>query len=69
VHTIRSHVDQIVREGAERPRVLGVGVHPFLVGQPARFNSFRDLMAELVSCDDVWVTTPDEIAQLYIDQG
>ena len=62
---IRRHVDQIVREGTATPRVLGVGVHPFLVGQPARFGAFCEVLGELVDRADVFVTTADDIADRY----
>lgn len=68
-NTIRAHVDQIVTEGGSHPRVLGLGVHPFLVGQPARFGAFKKIVRELVERDDVFVTTADAVADLYLAQN
>jgi len=64
--TIRAHIDQIVSEGDGHPRVLGLGVHPFLVGQPARFGAFKEVVRELVEREDVYDTTADAVADLYL---
>lgn len=61
-------VDQfrtLYEEGAESLRVMGIGIHPFLVGQPFRARCFAAALEELVAHDDVWFATSDEIASWY----
>lgn len=36
--------------------------HPFLTGRPSRAQQLDELMAHVLSCDDVWVASLDEIA-------
>jgi len=36
--------------------------HPFLSGRPSRAQQLDELMAHVLSCDDVWVASLDEIA-------
>ena len=57
--------DALHAEGAERPRVMGIGIHPFLIGQPFRARYLAEALEHVTSKDDVWVTTSDAIAQWY----
>ncbi|HEY4008420.1 MAG TPA: polysaccharide deacetylase family protein [Pseudonocardia sp.] len=55
--------DQLLAEGAQRPRIMGFGVHPFLTGQPYRAKHFITALEHMVAHRrDVWFTTSDEIA-------
>lgn len=57
--------DQLYAEGADRPRVLGVGLHPFLSGQPYRVRYVAEALEYFAQHDDVWFTTADGIADWY----
>lgn len=59
--------DQLYDEGAESLRVMGIGLHPFLVGQPFRARAFARALAHIAAHDDVWLATSDEIADWYLD--
>lgn len=59
--------DQLRAEGADRPRVMGVGVHPFLSGQPFRARYLREALEHMTAHDDVWFATGDEIADWYLE--
>jgi peptidoglycan/xylan/chitin deacetylase (PgdA/CDA1 family) len=49
-------LDQVARDGI--PQVMGVALHPYIVGQPYRLRALRRaLQAMLERRDDVWVTT------------
>jgi peptidoglycan/xylan/chitin deacetylase (PgdA/CDA1 family) len=54
--------DQLYEEGADSLRVMGIGLHPFLVGQPFRARAFARALEHIASHDDVWLATSDEIA-------
>lgn len=54
--------EQLYEEGG---RVMGVGIHPFLVGQPFRAREFSAALEEIAAHDGVWLTTADEIADWY----
>lgn len=57
--------DQMYAEGATRPRVLGIGLHPFLSGQAYRARYVAEALEYMKQREDVWFTTPDEIAEWY----
>jgi allantoinase len=59
--------DVLYAEGASSLRVMGVGVHPFLVGQPFRAKHFARALEHIAGHDDVWLTTSDEIAAWYLE--
>ncbi|HXT94213.1 MAG TPA: polysaccharide deacetylase family protein [Trebonia sp.] len=60
--------DQLYAEGATRPRVLGVGLHPFLSGQPYRTRYVADAIAHMKQFPDVWFPSADEIADWYLKE-
>lgn len=64
--TLIDQFDQLRAEGAARPRVMGFGLHPFLSGQPYRARYFAEALEHMARFDDVWFTTPDEIAAWHL---
>lgn len=62
-------IDRLHQEGGDSARVLGIGVHPFLVGQSFRIAALERILAHVSSLDDVWLTTADEIADWYLKQS
>lgn len=63
----RALVDQFDVLRSEGGRVMGVGLHPFLIGQPYQSKYLASALEHIVSHDDVWVTTSDEIASWYAE--
>jgi allantoinase len=64
----QSLVDQfetLYEEGASSLRIMGIGIHPFLVGQPFRARHFARALEHIVKHERVWLTTSDEIAAWY----
>ena len=51
-------------ECEKRPLVMGIALHPYIVGQPHRFKHLRRALEHLVryAADKVWFTTAGEIA-------
>ena len=57
--------EQLYDEGTARPRVLAIGVHPFLIGQPFRIGHLKRALAHIAAREQVWLTTSDELADWY----
>ena len=56
--------DEMLRQSAEQPLVMGIALHPYLVGQPHRLVHLRQALAHIVSHRDagkIWITTPGAI--------
>jgi peptidoglycan/xylan/chitin deacetylase (PgdA/CDA1 family) len=59
--------DVLYAEAADSLRVMGIGIHPFLVGQPFRARHFAHALRHITERDDVWLATSDEIAAWYLE--
>ncbi|MGI9614406.1 MAG: polysaccharide deacetylase family protein [Acidimicrobiales bacterium] len=55
-------IDVLRHEGQERPTMLSIGLHPRIVGQPARFSGLARLLDRVGDLDDVWLTSRLAIA-------
>ena len=47
------------------PVVMGIALHPYLVGQPHRFGPLSRTLEKLRQAEDVWFTTAGAIAEHY----
>ncbi len=58
--------DVLYAESARTGRVLSIGLHPFVAGQPFRHRYVERALAHITAHEDVWLTTSDEIADWYL---
>jgi peptidoglycan/xylan/chitin deacetylase (PgdA/CDA1 family) len=63
---IMDQFDVLQRDSRRISRVMSIGVHPFILGQPHRFKYFEQALAYLARQKEVWFTTSDEIAAWYM---
>jgi len=55
-------------ESTRRPRVLGIGLHPHLIGVPHRFGSFQKMLDLLMKSSNVCFVTGGQIADWFTAQ-
>lgn len=63
-------VDQfhtLYRESEQSGRVMCIAFHPYLTGQVHRIKAFERALRYVLSHDDVWMATGQEIASWYTD--
>jgi len=53
---------RLARDGEEGGRVFGLGVHPWLLGQPHRFAYLERALAAITGATRVWMATGSQIA-------
>ena len=54
--------DEMLLQSQRQSLVMGIALHPYIVGQPYRLRHLRRALAHVVSHrDEVWVTTPGAI--------
>ena len=55
--------DEMVMQSKAQPLVMGIALHPYLVGQPYRLRHLRRALQHIVAHrgGDVWLTTPGAI--------
>jgi len=56
--------DEMLDQSREAPLVMGIALHPYIVGQPHRLRHLRRALAHIAARrDDVWITTAGDIAR------
>ena len=64
---LKEQFDWLYREGEKSGRMMNVGLHPHVIGQPFRIRALRDFIAYAKQFDDVWFDTREEIAAWYME--
>jgi allantoinase len=65
---IRESFDVLFAEGAKSGRVLGIALHPFLIGMPSRIRILEQALAYMTSYEGVWFARGGEIITAYREQ-
>jgi peptidoglycan/xylan/chitin deacetylase (PgdA/CDA1 family) len=63
---ITDNFDEMRRQAQRQPLVMGIALHPYLVGQPHRLLHLRRALEHIArarDAGDIWVTTPGAICQ------
>ena len=61
--------DEMLEQANSKPLVMGIALHPYIVGQPARLRQLRRAFTHICSRrDDIWLTTAGDIAKSYTAQ-
>jgi len=61
---IVDNCDEMVRQSKRQPLVMGIALHPYLVGQPYRLLHLRRALKHVLKQKGIWVTTPGKIYEL-----
>jgi allantoinase len=59
----RDAFDVLYEEGADRPRMLSIGLHARIIGRPARFAALVRLLDHITGHDRVWICRRVDIAR------
>jgi allantoinase len=60
--------DVLYEEGAKGGRVMGLALHPFLIGAPGRIRILDKALAHMAAHRDVWFARGHEIIEAYKKQ-
>ena len=66
VEVFKEQFDVLYAEGAESGRLMSVGLHPHVIGQPFRVRAVREFIQYVKQFDGVWWATREEIATWYL---
>lgn len=64
--TLKRGFDMYWEEGAERPRMMSIGLHPRMIGQGARASGLRDFIEYALAKGEVWFTRRIDIAEWWL---
>jgi putative urate catabolism protein len=60
---LKDTFDELYREGADKPKMMSVGLHCRLAGRPGRTAGLRQFLEHVIEHDDVWVARRLDIAR------
>ena len=63
---LRAQFDRLWVEGARQPRVLGIGLHPYISGAAHRIGELEAVLDHMRRKKGVWFTTGAEIHDWYV---
>ena len=63
---LKDAFDVLYAEGAERPKMMSIGMHCRLLGRPGRFAALQRFLDHVEQHDRVWVCRRIDIAQHWI---
>lgn len=66
-HLTRAY-DELWLEGAERPRMMSIGLHARMIGQPARISALREFIEHCLERGDVWFCRRLDVAEQWLAQ-
>ena len=64
---IRDAFDILYEEGKTQPKMMSVGLHPRLIGHPARAMGLKRFLDHVSELPDVWITRRIDIANHWIE--
>ena len=67
VEVMKEQFDVLYEEGAESGRLMNIGLHPHVIGQPFRVRAIREFIEYAKQFDGVWWAKREEIAAWYLE--
>ena len=67
LETLKLCFEQLYEEGAYTGRIMNVGLHPHVMGQPHRIGALRDFVDYAKSRAKVWFPSREELASWYLE--
>ena len=62
--------DEMLAQSASAPLVMGIALHPYIVGQPHRLRPLREALTHITAHrETIWLTTAGGIATFIENQG
>lgn len=59
---VRDNFDEMLEQSAHQPLVMGIALHPYLVGQPYRLRALRGVLQHICAHrNDIWLTRAGDI--------
>ena len=60
---IVDNFDEMLAQSRSQPLVMGIALHPYIVGQPYRLRHLRRALKHVTASKRVWLTTPGAICE------
>lgn len=63
---LKDSFDILYAEGAERPKMMTIGLHARLLGRPGRIGALHRILDYMAEHDRVWITRREDIARHWM---
>lgn len=63
---LKENFDCLYTEGAEKPKMMSIGLHCRVIGKPSRFMALKKFLDYVAQHEGVWVATREQIARHWI---
>ncbi len=64
---IKEQFDVLYAESAATGKIMNLGIHPHVIGQPFRIRALREFIEYAKGFSDVWWARREEIAEWYLE--
>lgn len=64
---LKDTFDTLYAEGADKPKMMSIGLHCRIIGRPGRFASLVKFLNYIEQFNDIWVCKREDIAQHWWD--
>lgn len=64
----KAHLDRLRNDGDDVSRMMSIGLHPRISGNPARSDALARFIEYAQSLDDVWIARRIDIARCFVEQ-
>ncbi len=69
VETLKVCFEQLYSEGAASGRIMNIGLHPHVIGQPHRIGALREFIDHAAARKGVWFPSREELAAWYLENS
>ncbi|MFQ4144388.1 polysaccharide deacetylase family protein [Chlorogloeopsis sp. ULAP02] len=66
---IKDQFDQLWEDGEKQGRIMAIGLHPFIVGQPLRLKYLKQCLMHIKNKSNSWLTTGEGIYKWFNSYG
>ncbi len=64
---LKDAFDVLYEEGNTQPKMLSIGLHCRIIGRPARIRALEKFIKHVLSHNDVWICTREQIAEHWLE--
>jgi len=69
VDMLKACFDELYAEGERTGRIMNLGLHPHVTGQPFRIGALREFLAYVKTKPRVWLPTREALATWYLQEA
>jgi len=66
VDSLKRTLDYMWEEGETHPKIMSIGLHPRIIGQPSRVSALREFLEYALQKDKVWIARRLDIANHWL---